>query len=142
MYRKGYDTNGKVIQHLLQCLNTNDNLFNFSFRPLLALVHRMIEFVVREGPMFEAMIMSREIENPLFRFLFENESPAHIYYRWKLFSILQGDPPAEWRQAEFRMFKGMPPLCRYNYFSHFTWTSDRQKCTVITCPLVTKLRTI
>lgn len=66
----------------------------------------MIEFVVREGPMFEAMIMSREIENPLFRFLFENESPAHIYYRWKLFSILQGDPPNEWRQTEFRMFKG------------------------------------
>lgn len=82
----------------------------------------MIEFVVREGPMFEAMIMSREIENPLFRFLFENESPAHIYYRWKLFSILQGDPPAEWRQAEFRMFKGIcrasnpNTIFRLNYF--------------------------
>ena len=23
------------------------------------------------------------------RFLFDNQSPAHIYYRWKLFSILQ-----------------------------------------------------
>ncbi|KAG4077106.1 hypothetical protein HA402_016093 [Bradysia odoriphaga] len=74
-------------------------------RPLLALVHRMIEFVVREGPMFEAMIMRREIDNPIFRFLFENESPAHIYYRWKLFSLLQGDTPTEWRQKEFRMFK-------------------------------------
>lgn len=39
------------------------------------------------------------------RFLFENESPAHIYYRWKLFSLLQGDTPTEWRQQEFRMFK-------------------------------------
>lgn len=39
------------------------------------------------------------------RFLFENESPAHIYYRWKLFSLLQGDTPTEWRQKEFRMFK-------------------------------------
>ncbi|KAJ6642766.1 U2 snRNP-associated SURP motif-containing protein [Pseudolycoriella hygida] len=74
-------------------------------RPLLALVHRMIEFVVREGPMFEAMIMRREIDNPIFRFLFENESPAHIYYRWKLFSLLQGDTPTEWRQKEFRMFR-------------------------------------
>jgi len=27
----------------------------------------MIEFVVREGPMFEAMIMHREMNNPLFR---------------------------------------------------------------------------
>lgn len=67
----------------------------------------MIEFVVREGPMFEAMIMRREIDNPIFRFLFENESPAHIYYRWKLFSLLQGDTPTEWRQKEFRMFKRM-----------------------------------
>uniref|UniRef100_U5EJB7 Putative splicing regulator n=1 Tax=Corethrella appendiculata TaxID=1370023 RepID=U5EJB7_9DIPT len=74
-------------------------------RPLLMLIHRMIEFVIREGPMFEALIMTREMENPMFRFLFDNESPAHIYYRWKLFSLLQGDTPAEWRLTEFRMFK-------------------------------------
>lgn len=24
-----------------------------------------------------------------FRFLFENQTPAHVYYRWKLYSILQ-----------------------------------------------------
>ncbi|GAB0097515.1 U2 snRNP-associated SURP motif-containing protein [Sergentomyia squamirostris] len=87
-------------------------------RTLLALIHRMIEFVVREGPLFEAMIMNREIENPMFRFLFENDSPAHIYYRWKLFSLLQGDTPAEWREKEFRMFIGgsvwkPPPLNFY-----------------------------
>ncbi|RXN05718.1 U2 snRNP-associated SURP motif-containing -like isoform X1 [Labeo rohita] len=35
-------------------------------RNLLSLIHRMIEFVVREGPMFEAMIMNREINNPLY----------------------------------------------------------------------------
>ena len=34
----------------------------------LRLVHRMIEFVVREGPMFEAMIMTKEINNKEFRF--------------------------------------------------------------------------
>ncbi|EEC04956.1 hypothetical protein IscW_ISCW004896, partial [Ixodes scapularis] len=58
-------------------------------KSLLCLIHRMIEFVVREGPMFEAMIMNRELNNPMFRFLFENQSPAHVYYRWRLFSILQ-----------------------------------------------------
>ncbi|TUP34208.1 U2 snRNP-associated SURP motif-containing protein [Bagarius yarrelli] len=42
-------------------------------RNLLCLIHRMIEFVVREGPMFEAMIMNREINNPLYR-LFKNGS--------------------------------------------------------------------
>uniref|UniRef100_A0A3P8W8Q8 U2 snRNP-associated SURP domain containing n=1 Tax=Cynoglossus semilaevis TaxID=244447 RepID=A0A3P8W8Q8_CYNSE len=84
---------------------------------LLSLIHRMIEFVVREGPMFEAMIMNREINNP---FLFENQSPAHVYYRWKLYSILQsqGEAPAKWRTDDFRMFKNgslwrPPPLNPY-----------------------------
>ena len=40
------------------------------------------------------------------RFLFENRSPAHIYYRWKLFSILQGESGNVWSTEDFRMFKG------------------------------------
>jgi len=36
-------------------------------RTLLCLIHRMIESVVREGPMFEAMMMNKEIDNPQFR---------------------------------------------------------------------------
>ncbi|XP_018396133.1 PREDICTED: U2 snRNP-associated SURP motif-containing protein isoform X2 [Cyphomyrmex costatus] len=75
-------------------------------RNLVMLIHRMVEFVIREGPMFEAMIMNRELNNPMFRFLFENYSPAHTYYRWKLYSILQGDVQKEWRTEDFRMFKG------------------------------------
>uniref|UniRef100_A0A4W6D3E1 U2 snRNP-associated SURP motif-containing protein n=1 Tax=Lates calcarifer TaxID=8187 RepID=A0A4W6D3E1_LATCA len=87
-------------------------------RNLLSLIHRMIEFVVREGPMFEAMIMNREINNPMYRFLFENQSPAHVYYRWKLYSILQGEAPGKWRTEDFRMFKNgslwrPPPLNPY-----------------------------
>ncbi|XP_072547380.1 U2 snRNP-associated SURP motif-containing protein isoform X1 [Salminus brasiliensis] len=87
-------------------------------RNLLSLIHRMIEFVVREGPMFEAMIMNREINNPLYRFLFENQSPAHVYYRWKLYSILQGDSPTKWKTEDFRLFKNgsfwrPPPLNPY-----------------------------
>ncbi|XP_061091992.1 U2 snRNP-associated SURP motif-containing protein isoform X1 [Conger conger] len=83
-------------------------------RNLLGLIHRMIEFVVREGPMFEAIIMSNEKNNPDFRFLFDNKSQAHVYYRWKLYSILQGESPNEWRTSDFRMFRGgsiwRPPL--------------------------------
>ncbi|XP_018332349.1 U2 snRNP-associated SURP motif-containing protein [Agrilus planipennis] len=74
-------------------------------RALLILINRMVEFVVREGPMFEAMIMNREINNPMFRFLFENQSPSHIYYRWKVFSITHGESQREWSNKEFRMFK-------------------------------------
>ncbi|XP_057208774.1 U2 snRNP-associated SURP motif-containing protein isoform X1 [Triplophysa rosa] len=83
-------------------------------RNLLGLIHRMIEFVVREGPMFEAIIMSREKSNPDFRFLFENKSQEHVYYRWKLYSILQGENPNKWRTTSFRMFRGgslwKPPI--------------------------------
>lgn len=78
----------------------------------------MIEFIVREGPAFEAMIMTREMNNPQFRFLFDNQSPAHSYYRWKLFSIIQGESIAKWNTAPFKMFKNgsfwqPPPLNRY-----------------------------
>ncbi|XP_074604810.1 U2 snRNP-associated SURP motif-containing protein isoform X2 [Brevipalpus obovatus] len=87
-------------------------------RHLRCLIHRTIEFVVREGPMFEAMIMNREISNPMFRFLFDNQSPAHIYYRWRLYSVLQGEHPSKWRTDDFRPFKGgciwkPPPLNLY-----------------------------
>ena len=60
-----------------------------SDKEILCLIHRMIEFIIRDGPMFEAMIMNKEMSNPKFRFLFDNSSADHIYYRWKLFSILQ-----------------------------------------------------
>ena len=68
------------------------------------------------------------------RFLFDNQSPAHTYYRWKLYSILQvklslinichkhflpthhfiqGDSITTWRKEPFRLFKGgslwLPP---------------------------------
>lgn len=75
-------------------------------RTVLCLIHRMVEFVVNEGPLFEAMIMNRELHNPAFRFLFDNTSPAHVYYRWRLFSVLQGEQATSWRTKEFRMFSG------------------------------------
>ena len=37
-------------------------------KEVLKLIHRMIEFVIREGPMFEAMIMNKEMGNKKFRF--------------------------------------------------------------------------
>ncbi|KAK2828553.1 hypothetical protein Q5P01_019587 [Channa striata] len=75
-------------------------------RNLLYLIHRTIEFVVREGPVFEAIIMNKEKNNPEYKFLFDNKSQDHVYYRWKLFSILQGESPTEWRSTDFRMFRG------------------------------------
>lgn len=38
-------------------------------------IHKMIEYVVREGPGFESAIIAREFHNPLFRFLLDYTSP-------------------------------------------------------------------
>jgi len=77
-----------------------------SDRSILSLINRLIEFVIREGPIFEATIMNQEMNNPQFKFLFENNSPEHVYYRWRLYSLLQGDTKDKWSTSSFRMFSG------------------------------------
>jgi len=49
----------------------------------------MVEFVVREGPMFEAMIMNKELNNPMYRWdiwSFENSIIASV----KLYKVACG----------------------------------------------------
>ncbi|KAL1514271.1 hypothetical protein ABEB36_003554 [Hypothenemus hampei] len=81
---------------------------------VLFLTHRMVEYVIKEGPLFEAIIMNNEIGNFEYEFLFDNKSPDHVYYRWKLFSILQGAGTRQWKMDPFRMFEGgsiwLPPV--------------------------------
>ncbi|CEP07585.1 hypothetical protein [Parasitella parasitica] len=74
----------------------------------LRTIHRVIERVLVHGPLFEAMIMDRELGNPAFKFLFDNSSSSHIYYRWKLFSLSQGDTKSKWMDKPFQMFRGGP----------------------------------
>lgn len=68
--------------------------------------------------------MEREKGNPKFQFLFDNkvtelahvlfnewpliwkQSEEHVYYRWRLYSILQGDTKSQWRTEPFQMFEG------------------------------------
>ncbi|KAJ8662758.1 hypothetical protein O0I10_001722 [Lichtheimia ornata] len=72
------------------------------------IIHRMVERVIRNGSAFEAIIMEREKDNPKFKFLFDNRSEEHIYYRWRLYSIMQGDTRSQWRTEPFQMFEGGP----------------------------------
>ncbi|KAI8919402.1 hypothetical protein DFJ77DRAFT_277115 [Powellomyces hirtus] len=81
-------------------------------------IHRLIERVIKYGPQFEAIVMERERENPMFAFLFHNDSPDHVYYRWKLYSILQGDKTDKWSTEPFQMFDDgavwIPPEVPFN----------------------------
>ncbi|VDP77432.1 unnamed protein product [Echinostoma caproni] len=120
--RKPFDINKMSEQELQEVLK--DAVVKVvipSDRSILALIHRLIEFVVLEGPQFEAAIMHREQNNPQYkyafssafymlnlRFLFDYQSSEHTYYRWKLWSILHGESVNKWRTEEFRMFEGGP----------------------------------
>lgn len=108
---EAFDLNKVIKNALVRVIIPSD-------RSVLQLINRMVEFVLVEGPAFEAMIMSKEINNPQFRFLFDNQSPAHGYYRWRLYSLMHGDSTSNWRTTPFRMFKNgsfwrPPPVNRY-----------------------------
>ena len=45
-------------------------------------VHMYMHYHILSSHDYNVVLLS-------YRFLFENQSPAHVYYRWKLFSILQ-----------------------------------------------------
>ncbi|KAI9140589.1 hypothetical protein BKA69DRAFT_497249 [Paraphysoderma sedebokerense] len=85
------------------------------------LIHRVVERVVRYGPPFEALIMDKEWENPSFSWMFVNTDPYHIYYRWKLYSILNGDDLLNWRVEPFEMFDDdivwIPPSVPFDWMS-------------------------
>ncbi|KAH8852810.1 U2 snRNP-associated SURP motif-containing protein [Schistosoma japonicum] len=107
--RKPYDINKMSSEELTEVLrDAVVKVVMPSDRSILALIHRMIEFVVLEGPQFEAAIMHREVNNPMFKFLFDYQSSDHVYYRWKLWSVLHGESVTKWRTEEFRMFEGGP----------------------------------
>ncbi|CAH8450063.1 unnamed protein product [Schistosoma mattheei] len=107
--RKPYDINKMSSEELTEVLREAVvKVVMPSDRSILALIHRMIEFVVLEGPQFEAAVMHREANNPMFKFLFDYQSSDHVYYRWKLWSVLHGESVTKWRTEEFRMFEGGP----------------------------------
>eukprot|EP01105_Mastigella_eilhardi_P004290 TRINITY_DN156_c1_g1_i2.p1 TRINITY_DN156_c1_g1~~TRINITY_DN156_c1_g1_i2.p1 ORF type:complete len:743 (-),score=184.89 TRINITY_DN156_c1_g1_i2:32-1984(-) len=71
-----------------------------------ALINRLAHFVVENGHNFEQLVMQRECKDPSspMAFLQAPSSPEYTYYRWKVFSLLQGDTDASWRAAPFQMF--------------------------------------
>lgn len=70
------------------------------------LIHRTIEFVIREGPTFEKALMDRASSDPKYAFLFDHRSEEHVYYRWKLYSLLQGEDVHSWSVKPFCMHRG------------------------------------
>jgi len=58
-----------------------------SVPPNHEIIDRLALFVAQEGHPFEQEVMSREAENPSYRFLYDRGSAEHRYYRWKVASL-------------------------------------------------------
>eukprot|EP00871_Galdieria_phlegrea_P002074 jgi/Galph1/2868/GphlegSOOS_G1540.1 len=80
-------------------------------------------YVAKEGYPFECLVAEREKNldtqgRSRFRFLFdvrERDSAENIYYRWKVYSLCQGDMESRWRTVPFVMYQDgaswRPPTC-------------------------------
>lgn len=71
-------------------------------------IDRLAMYVAKDGMVFENLAIQRERDDPKFRFLFDTDLPDHIYYRWRVYSIAQGDSLYSWRQQPFQMLEGGP----------------------------------
>jgi U2-associated protein SR140 len=60
--------------------------------------------VSQDGSEFERLIMARENNNKDFQFLFDKKSSDHLYYRWRVWSLCNGDTLSSWRVDPFLMF--------------------------------------
>ena len=47
--------------------------------------------------MFERAVMDRERDTEDFAFLFDQTCATYTYYRWRVFSLAQGDTPTKRR---------------------------------------------
>jgi len=76
-------------------------------------IDTLADYVSVDGSDFEQAVMEKEKNNPEYFFLYDLESAGHAYYRWRLYSLMQGDSLRSWRIAPFVMVAGsarwLPP---------------------------------
>eukprot|EP00889_Picochlorum_renovo_P007014 jgi/Picre1/34044/NNA_001521.t1 len=62
-------------------------------------------YVVKDGFDFEQAILQNEKDNELFNFVWDKKCSDHLYYRWRLWSLSNGDSLSSWKVDPFLMFK-------------------------------------
>tara|TARA_B110000977_G_scaffold103553_1_gene135128 strand:- start:3172 stop:5052 length:1881 start_codon:yes stop_codon:yes gene_type:complete len=73
---------------------------------ITALIDTTARYVAEDGYLFENAVMDRERDNGDFLFLFHDTAPERSYYKWRMFSLSQGDSLAKWRVEPFSMIAG------------------------------------
>ncbi|KAI8324529.1 hypothetical protein GQ54DRAFT_58632 [Martensiomyces pterosporus] len=75
---------------------------------LVRTIHWTVEHVAKHGAAFECALIAQKRGDPRFEFLVSCESKEHVYYRWRLYSLLNGDTKTKWRDKMFFMYDGGP----------------------------------
>ncbi|KAG8347557.1 putative RNA-binding protein [Trypanosoma vivax] len=74
---------------------------------VMAFIDLVAFYVMHGGPTAEEEIMKRERNNPHFAFLYARwNDPMQLYYRWRLYSLLQGDTLLKWRTEPYQIERG------------------------------------
>jgi len=63
-------------------------------------------FVAKDGCDFEQIIMEQQYNNSEFEFLYNIDCPDHVYYKWRVYSLTQGDTLQTWGVEPFLMVEG------------------------------------
>ncbi|EAN32104.1 RNA recognition motif family protein [Theileria parva strain Muguga] len=61
------------------------------------------KYVSESGKDFEEVIMKNEPRNGLFSFVFDRFTPDSVYYRWRVYSLVQGDTMRDWNKNMFKI---------------------------------------
>jgi U2-associated protein SR140 len=69
-------------------------------------IDKMATLVHRRGYMFEQYVIDRESDSADFFFLTELDCAEHVFYRWRLHSLSQGDSLTKWRTTPFQFITG------------------------------------
>ncbi|KAI9479408.1 hypothetical protein BX667DRAFT_477360, partial [Coemansia mojavensis] len=75
---------------------------------IMRLIHWTVEHVIRYGPRFECLLIKRKSKDARFQFLTDWTSADHVYYRWRMYSLLSGDTKWHWQSRMFMMYHPGP----------------------------------
>lgn len=73
------------------------------------------EYVSKCGSVFEERIIKKERNNNDFTFLIHEGSTENQYYRWRVYSLCNGDSFYNWNTEPFRMFINGPKWISPSY---------------------------
>ncbi|KAG2440272.1 hypothetical protein HXX76_004384 [Chlamydomonas incerta] len=70
------------------------------------IIDTLAVYVLQDGCALEQAVMEAEQKNYDFSFLFDLKSTEHLYYRWRLHSLSEGDTLRTWRIEPYCMVHG------------------------------------